>query len=306
MLRVLGRLVAAAFVLFALAAGALAWWWTRPPDAGAELRREHAPLASVTSKPLGGDAPGLERWTLRDARGRSVRAIWRPAARGTREAWTVVLLGGLHTGERAAMLAPGSLPVNVLAVDWPWEGSRTLSPRAILRQAPAIRASLLRSPSALALGVEAARRARPGTPVALMGVSLGVPPAVAALRLSAPEAVLLADGGADLGAMATPELGRWLPWPLSVRPGPRLVGSLGARLLDPLEPSRHAAAARETPVLLLEASDDTRIPRHCRDRLRAAFPHAEVRVHARDHVRGIHAGSVEEIARDAHRWLLSL
>lgn len=290
-------------LLVVLLASAMAWWWSHPPDPEAALRAHHAPLASVKREPLEGGVPGLEQWTLVDERGRSFHALWRPASDDAPGTWTVVLLGGLRTGVRTAHLVPDSLPVHVLAVDWPWDGPRSMSRLMFLRQSPRIRASLLRSPAALALGVEAVRRVRADGRVALMGVSLGVPPAAAALRLVQADAVLLADGGADLATQFERDVRHTLPWPLSAPPLSGALGSLGARLLEPLDPMRHEDAAAGTPVLLVEAAADSRIPRACRDRLRATFPHATVRVHHRDHVRGGRREAIAAIAGDAREWL---
>src|SRR5207344_1836374 len=104
--------------------------------------------------------------------------------------WVVVLLGGIGTDDRSALLVPDSLPVGVLAVSWPWKGSRQMSPHEFLLRVPAIRVALLETPGAIARGVEAARRACPGARVALIGASLGVPPTVAALPLANADALV--------------------------------------------------------------------------------------------------------------------
>lgn len=299
------RAVLTAVALAALATAACAWWWwTHPPDPARGIRVRHAPLASIARHAVPGEA-SLERWVLTDTRGRTSKALWKPARTGS-AAWTLVLMGGLKTGPDAARLVPDSLAVHVLAVDWPWEGPRRMTRLQFVGGVPRIRESLLRSPSVLALGVEAVRRENAGGRIALMGVSLGVPPAVAALRITEADALLLADGPADFATQLERDARRTLPWPLSQPPFAGALGALGARLLEPLDPLRHGDVAPHTPTLLVEAAGDTRIPRSCRDQLRAAFPHATIRVQERDHVLGSRRQGVAAIVRDAHAWLRSL
>lgn len=297
-----GKVALAAALAAGVAAGALAWWWAHPPDPARAFPARHAPLAAVERAALEGR---LERWTLRDDEGRVTSAMWRPAPAAVADPWTIVLLGGLVTGDRTALLVPERAPVNILALDWPWEGPRRMSRLTFLASVPRIRESLLRSPHVLALGVEAARRERGGR-VALMGVSLGVPPAVAALRIVPADALLLADGGADFRTQLTRDAARALPRPLGATPLAPLAGALGARLLEPLDPARHGAAAADTPVLLVEALGDARIPARCRERLRAAFPHATVLRHERAHVRRDLGPALAAIAADAEAWLATV
>ena len=289
-------------VTLAALAGTVAWWWTHPPDPATVFRARYGSLASVVREPAEG-APGLELWKMVDDRGRTHVAMWRPGPTDAPGVWTVVLIGGIGTGLGIVGLIPESLPVHVLAVEWPWEGPVQMSWLQFVREIPRIRESLLRSPGGLALGVEAARRERPDGPVALMGVSLGVPPAVAALRLARPDALLLADGIADFAVQLEREARHLAPRPFSSPPLSGALAALGARLLEPLDPIRHGAAASGVPVLLIEATGDTRIVRACRERLRATFPHATVRSHDRDHVLGRGRQGVAAIVSDAHQWL---
>ena len=63
-----------------------------------------------------------------DERGDTFTGLWRAAVRGagdpraeseaTNQLWTVVLLGGFFSGDRAALLLPERLHAHVLAVDW--------------------------------------------------------------------------------------------------------------------------------------------------------------------------------------------
>ena len=246
------------------------------------------------------------------ARGDTVTGIWRAAAerrRGTHATpsraagWTVVILGGIGTDDRAALLVPDSLPVGVLAVSWPWKGPRRMNQVEFAANAPAMRAALLRTPPALARGIEAVRRISPGSRVALIGASLGVPPTVAALPLARVDALVLVDGAADLERLLRSEAVRELGegWVAAGLAG--ISAPVAAWMLSPLEPSRHAAAAREAPTLLVDAERETRIPRACVTALHAAFPHASRATHPGGHLRPEDPRQMRSILATVWRWL---
>jgi predicted alpha/beta-hydrolase family hydrolase len=291
-------------VLLLMVAVATWRWWTHPPDAAAELAARRAALARVERTPRPDLGARVERWRLIDARGDTVLALWRPAARAARRAWTVVMLGGIGTGERAALLLPGDLDANALAVDWPWNGPRRMDALTLLRHVPALRAALLRTPACLALGLDALARegVADTTRLALMGASLGAPPTVAAMRLSAaPDALVLVDGFAEIGASLRHGLVReGCPRPLATP-----LAAFGARLADPLEPARHAAAI-EVPVLVVNATRDERLPRVAVERLHALLPAATVRWRADTHVLPERADLIAGLAHEAAGWLDSL
>jgi dienelactone hydrolase len=293
------------WVVLVLMVAAAVWrWWSRPPDAAAELAARRAPLARLERTPRPDLGARVERWCLVDARGDTAWALWRPAPRGARRAWTVVMLGGIGTGERAALLLPPDLPVHALAVDWPWRGPRRMDAGTLVRRLPAIRAALLRTPACLALGLEAlAREGVADTArLALLGASLGAPPTLAALRLSgSPDALVLVDGFADLGAALRHGLVReGCPRPLAAP-----LAALGARLLDPLEPARHAHAI-EVPVLAFGATRDERLPRASVERLHTLLPGAALRWRADTHVLPERRDLIATLARSAAAWLDSL
>jgi hypothetical protein len=278
-------------------------WWLRPGDPVAVLRA-HAPIVTaVTRERL--DGSGLERWRMATARGDTLSGLWKPAAGvPVSKAWSVVLLGGLETGERAATLIPDSLPVAVLAMDWPWPGRHTMQAHQIAAATPAIRRAVLSSPGTLAAGLFALALTGEAAParIAVVGVSLGVPPAVAALALEPsppPAALALVDGAADLTAMLDRGLLReripsWLVGP---------AARLGARLIHPLEPALHGHTARHLPVLIINARDDARLPPHGIHRLHAAFPTAEVRWREGTHVDPAQHELIASIAHEVHAWI---
>jgi pimeloyl-ACP methyl ester carboxylesterase len=298
------HLALALLVLAGLATLAAAWWWSHPPDAVKSLRAWQAPLARLERVPRPDLGARVERWRLIDARGDTTFALWRAAAPGASRPWTVVMLGGIGTGDRAALLLPEEVAAHVLAVDWPWRGEREMNGARLAYMVPRLRAALLRTPACLALGLEAVARA-PETDtarVALLGASLGAPPSIAALSLSTvPDALVLVDGFAGLAAALRVGLERETRPRWAARP----LAALAARLLSPLEPERHRAALG-LPALVVNAAHDERLPRESIERLHALLPHATVRVRADTHVLPERLALIAELARSASAWLDSL
>ena len=289
-------------------AAAAAWWWTRPADPEAELRARWSPLARLERVPAPELGRAFERWRLVTAAGDTARGLWRAAGPGGAERagpsrpWTVVMMGGLDAGEGAALLIPPELSANVLAMAWPWPGPRRLSALGLLLRLGAIREAALRSPAVLALGAEAAAR-EPDVDrarVALLGASLGVPPAVAALQLTRePDALVLVDGAADLERLLDAGLCReGCPRPLA---GP--LASLANRMVLPLEPALNARAAGGRRVLLINAAHDQLLPRRAIERLHAAFTGAEIRWRAGAHIDARQRSTTAATAREVEDWL---
>jgi hypothetical protein len=288
--------------LAVLAAAGVAWWWTHPPDPIPTLRATWAPPVRVERRPAPELGSGIERWRIFDARGDSASALWRPAPSRPSSSWTVVLLGGFRTGDRAALVLPGDPPANVLAVDWPWSAERSLSGWQIVARIREVQAAALRSPATLALGVEGAR-SQPevdSTRLALFGVSLGVPPALAALRLTrAPRALALIDGAAGLQDLFGAELRT------AVRPR-ALAAPIAAvlyRLVRPLEPALNADAAAGLPVLMINAADDELMPHAGVQRLRAGIPQATYETRPGKHIRPSARAEIAALTARAAAWL---
>jgi hypothetical protein len=308
LLRRLAVAVLAAAILIALAVHA---WWTRPPDAVTVLRA-HAPgLARVGREPAPEIAPSAERWTLVARDGETVSGLWRRAAHtaGATSApdgdpWTIVLLGGLRTGSKAALLVPEALDLHVLALDWPWNGPHKMKPGEFLRRLPEIRRALLRSPGAIALGLEAVASVPEvrADRIAVVGVSLGNAPAIAAARLTeVARAGIFVHGAADLRTVLLHATRAHVQPPALGT----LAAAFAARLLQPLEPSLHAAAWEERPVLIISAAHDERLPREAVQALHAAFASAQHRWRDSAHVGANQAEEIAAIATEASEWLAS-
>jgi hypothetical protein len=306
----IGSFVMIVLGLLALAAAAIALWWMFPPDPVKVLERERLTLAGVAREPLPELGARLERWRLLTTGNDTLFAMWRPAPPARDARWTVVLLGGLGTGDRAAALIPDDLPVHVLAVDWPWRGPREMEPAEFARKIPAVRGAILRSPAVLALGIDAVRRedpnrglGRPPARVALLGASLGVPPAMAALRISdPPDALLLLDGSADLESVLRRDLEGMNESRVPAAP----AAALAARLIHPLEPARHFDAAARVPTFVMNAERDERLPREAVLALHAGLPHAEHRWRADTHVGPGRLLTIASMATEAYAWLETL
>lgn len=274
--------------------------------------RTLARLERVPAPELG---RGFERWRMVGSRGESVRGIWRAArSRETETAaqehsaaradeWTVVILGGIGTDDRAALLVPDSLAVNVLAVSWPWTGPRQMKTWQFVANMPAIRGALLRTPAALAHGIDAVRRVRPGTRVALVGASLGVPPTVAALRQANVDALVLIDGAADLGRLLSAEAGRSLGDRRVAARFAQAFAPLVAWTVAPLEPSRRGPNERAIPTLIVDAEREERLPRACVAALHARFPHATLAKHPGAHMRPEDPVQMRSILGTVWAWL---
>jgi hypothetical protein len=296
------RMRATVSILLLAAVAGLAAWWLLPEDPTATLRRRAETLARVERVAAPELGERVERWRMITTDGDTLSALWRAAAPGTERPWTAVLLGGLVSGERAALLLPERVAGHVLAVDWPWRESRHLRWWQIVPRLGSIRDAVLRSPAVLALGVEAAARQPEADParVALVGVSLGVPPAAAALRITGrPAALALLHGAADLRAQFDAGLRRegvpaWLVPPLA---------ALAARLVHPLEPSLHGDAVGARPVLLVNATGDPLLPPHAVERLHGTFARADVRWRAGLHRVPDRRRAIADTTREILKWL---
>lgn len=277
-------------------------WWAFPPDPVQVLRDHAAPLARVERRPAPELGARVERWLMITSRGDTLSALWRSALPGTRSPWTVVLLGGLVSGERAALLVPESVTSHVLAVDWPWRGSRRLAWWQIALRLGDIRRAILRSPGVLALGTEAVSHTPEcdSTRIVMLGVSLGVPAAVASLRLSPrPSALALLYGAADLrGLLRHGLIGEGVP---AVLADP--LAGLAVRLIHPLQPELHGAAVRARPVLVINSRDDPKLPGPCVLRLHRIFPDADVRWRGALHGAKDRRVAIAAAATDVQEWL---
>jgi hypothetical protein len=286
--------------------------WRSNPRYGPEVLIEHrSPLTAVARSPAPELGARVERWTIVDERGATFSGLWRTAMRPAMDPgpefeaperpWTVVLLGGFFAGDRAALLLPETLHAHVLAVDWPWKGPRKLSAIQFVRSLPAIRRVALRSPAALAIGVDAVSRQPEVDPtrIALVGASLGVPSTVAALALtSAPSACALLYGAADIETWMTHALARYgSPDVLA-----RVIAKYAVAFVRPLEPALHRADSK-LRMLIVNACGDQFVPLAAARALHRAFPQAAVRWKEGKHLDGRPGPMIQDLAAEVAAWL---
>jgi hypothetical protein len=171
----------------------------------------------------------------------------------------VVVLGGLDIGRKSLGYIPRHGRNALLAYQYPY------SPRywydgSPLTELPAIRTAALSVPAQVAAAIGWAGGQSWADPdrISLLGYSFGaffVPATWRVTEASGSDlkAVVIAYGGADLGAVMGANLGKA---PAVLRP---IASRAVALALAPMEPARHLPHLHD-PALLLNGSRDTRIP----------------------------------------------
>ena len=180
----------------------------------------------------------------------------------------VILLGGHRTGERAVHLVNDTRGTVVAALAYPFEGNHRVKGVAIVGEVPAIRRAVLDTPAALMLAVDylAQIPCVDSTRIEAVGVSLGAPFAVIAGAMDRRISRVWAVHGA--GGIYTP-LEFNLRRQLGSRAGSIPLAALGSLLLsgERLAPERWASEIAPRPLVMINALDDERIPRHSVERL---------------------------------------
>jgi len=225
-----------------------------------------------------------------------------PAERGTRYP-TLILLGGLRTGRRTIDYIRNTRGVNLLALDYPYQGKKEkLSVAEFVGAIPRIRDAIVRTPPAVMLAVDYLLTRDDVDPerIVLVGGSVGAiftPAAAAADPRIAGAAMLF--GAGDLESLMRANID--LP---GVVAGP--AGWLGAVLVSPVEPTKYVGQIAPRPVFMLNGTGDPRMPERCSRRLHEAA--GEPRT-----VRWIDAGHVnirdtefhDLVSRELAAWLVA-
>ena len=182
----------------------------------------------------------------------------------------VLILGGHNTGMQAATLIPDTHGYVVAALGYPYDGPHRIKGLAVLRWAPDIRRAMLDTPPAIQLAMDwllaqpwvDARR------VEAVGASLGAPfMTVAAAQDRRVGRLWLVQGGADTRTLLAHNARPYLPGPLNA-PGALLADIVVAGPY--LSPERWIGAVAPRPVVLINSTEDERIPRAQVEQLYAA------------------------------------
>ncbi len=199
-------------------------------------------------------------------------AIRRPAEGPADVKRTLFLvLGGHERGKGAAALIGDTRGAIFASLEYPFDGDHRAKGLAVLAQVPAIRRALFDTPPAVQLALDYLL-ARPDVDperVELVGVSFGTPFAtIAAARDQRITRLWLAHGGGDVFSLIDlglqKEIGnRFLRWPVShlaytLANGPNFT------------PEKWIAQVAPRPVVMLNATDDEKIPRRSVEILFAA------------------------------------
>lgn len=251
-------LTALVLVLLAAGASAVAILWFQ--DYGPKFTARKGTLVDARVQDAGGDSAFTKSWlTLRSNTGLQVECgMLVPLDRGRRHP-AVILLGGKATGKHAVDYVLDIEKVIVVAVDYPYEQRASYKVLELLGDVPAMRRALLDMvPSVMLVTDYLAGRSDVDTArVMLVGYSFGAPlvPAIAALDRRAAAAVMVYGAG-DLHSLIRHNVRRYVGPVLS-----EFVAGLAALLLRPLEPLRYAGRITPVPLLMLNGSEDEKVPR---------------------------------------------
>jgi dienelactone hydrolase len=184
---------------------------------------------------------------------------------------TFLVLGGYERGRGASALITDTRGTIFASLDYPYDGDLKAKGLAVVAQVPAIRRAFYDTPPAVSLAIDYLLSRPDVDPerLELVGASFGAPFAtIAAARDQRVRRLWLAHGGGHPFAMIDTGLVREIPfaplrWPVSalatvLASGPRLA------------PEHWVGRVSPRPVVMLNATDDERIPRRSVDALWAA------------------------------------
>jgi dienelactone hydrolase len=230
-------------------------------DFTAHFQRNKGRVAEFKMPPIQRDAgSALFGLTLVNNHGLQVTGAVRVPSTGGGPYPALLLLGGLRTG-RHVLDYVGELQGTILiALDYPYEGNKgDMGVGEFLANLPAMRRAVMNTVPAAMLAVDYLF-SRPDVDtdrITLIGGSVGAlfAPAIAASdeRIGA---VGLIFGAGDVSSLIAANVD--LPSPL-----PTLASWIGGTLLSPLEPLKYIDRISPRPLLLLNGTDDPRMPERC-------------------------------------------
>jgi dienelactone hydrolase len=171
----------------------------------------------------------------------------------------VILLGGKVTGKQAVNYAKGISNIVVVAVDYSYEPRQSYTPLQFLSDIPEIRSALLDVVPSVMLLIDylVTRRDVDSTKLIMLGYSFGAPLVpvimVSDRRL---DVAAMVQGGGELHSLIRHNVSRY-EGPITSE----CIGALGALVLRPLEPLRYADQISPIPLLMINGTEDTLIPR---------------------------------------------
>jgi len=254
------------YILTAIAAGVLiliaASIWYNAIDHTDKLFAEHSPLMSAEESLLGDSAGYREiAFTLNDQLGRVTRGNLRIPLGVDKPLPAVMILGGQHTGARAAGLISLEKQAVLCAMDYPSYPEETISPTRI----PALLHSLQRAAFdavGMAFNVLDYLCTRPEVDkdrITVLGVSFGVPFAVIAALDHRVRGVVLIYGAGDLEELIDWNLRRKVRF----TPLRKFASHILGTLTSPFEPTAYVDRFSPRPLLMINSSLDEKIPVRC-------------------------------------------
>jgi dienelactone hydrolase len=179
-----------------------------------------------------------------------------------------LVLGGHERGKGAAALIGDTRGAIFASLQYPFDGDHNAKGLAVLLQVPKIRRALYDTPPAvhLALDYLLSRPDVDPTRVELVGASFGTPFAtIAAARDQRVTRLWLAHGGGDTYALIDRGLEKEIPNAMLRAPVSSLANLLASG--PSFAPERWVAAVAPRPLVMLNATEDEKIPRRSVDLL---------------------------------------
>jgi fermentation-respiration switch protein FrsA (DUF1100 family) len=276
--RILLRLTAVFGVMFVPVAAGLAWTLRDPVP---YIVTQRSALADASVEVVNRDSEYVtERVRIRGTSGVVVDMLLRaPVApitttsatadsSATARRPTFLILGGYRTGDQAATLIPDTHGNIIAALAYPYSGDLGVKGLRVIPQVPSIRRALLDTPAATMLAIDylLTRADVDSNRVELVGASFGAPfVCIAGAMDERVSRVWSVYGGGRLYDQLEVNLRK----SIGFGPGRRAVASIAAAFasVPHLSPEQWAPQISPRPFVMINSSDDERIPRQSIDAL---------------------------------------
>jgi dienelactone hydrolase len=262
--RILRRLAIVCLGLVAAAVATVAWLLRDPVPAMLARRASLAGVDVLDTREAGNYRD--EHVRVRSTSGLAVELTVRAplaAAPDAPRRPLFLILGGRRTGRESAAVLEDTRGTIAVGLEYPYDGPHDLRGFAVIRHVPAIRRAVLdAAPAALlALDYLCARPDVDATRVELVGASFGAPFAVIAAALDPRVTRLwLLHAGAPPYELLEANLEQDVPFAPARAAVAALANLLGSG--PRLDPARWVREVAPRPVIMINALEDERIPRH--------------------------------------------